>query len=432
MGLSRGVETTGVIAVRRIVIATVTAAVTGVGLCCAATAATAAPATVVHCGQVVTTSIQLANNLSNCHGNGLIVGANNITINLAGHSITGTNAPGSEGIADDGHGGAKIQNGTIQRFFLNGVGLRGAPNSTVSNMTISGIGAGGTEPTASAGVLVKNSPYTSVVGNKVTNHVAAFQSDGVDVLFSGHTTVQGNTLAANNWDGLVVIQSPASRVIANTLESNGNQGMELNAGADRSVVSGNYAARNASNGLVVGAVSGVQIQNNMLWGNPDNGLFMFDIHGSVISHNRAGGNGGGIDLEGGQFGSSNNQIATNDTSRNVFVGIVVAEGANHNLVTGNTSDSNRGAPGQGGGIIIFAAVGNTVRANAVVGNSDVGIGVFQDQPGDTKNNVLAGNFAVNNHAHGIDAAVGAIDGGGNIARGNTPPPQCIGVVCKPA
>ena len=73
-----------------------------------------------------------------------------------------------------------------------------------------------------------------------------------------------------------------------------------------------------------------------------------------------------------------------------------------------------------------------VRANVAIGNLDVGIGVFEDQPGDTKGNVLAGNFVTNNHGHGIDAVAGTIDGGGNIARGNTPPPQCAGVTCKAA
>jgi parallel beta-helix repeat protein len=394
-------------------------------------AAGAATATVVKCGQVVTKSITLANSLSNCHGNGLVIGANNLTIDLAGHSISGVNTRGTEGIADDGHPGAHIQNGTIQRFFLNGVGLRGAPHSVVSNMTIQGIGAGNVEGDASAGVLVKNSAGTSVANNKISNNVVSFQSDGVDVLSSPGTTVRGNVLAANSWDGMVVLFSPDSIVSANTVQGNKNQGLELNGNSDRSVVSGNFAGNNAVNGLTIGASSKVRIEGNFLKGNGENGLFFFDLNGSVVRNNQAGGNAVGIALERGQFGSANNQLLNNQTNRNRFAGVIV-EGADHNLLQGNTSDANQGPPGEGGGFIIAAAKANILRANVAIGNLDVGIGFFEDTPGDAKGNVLIGNFVTNNHAHGIDAVAGTIDGGGNIARGNTPPPQCVGVTCKPA
>ncbi len=423
-------DTAEVMAVRPIRLAVLTAGALTVGVWTVPVAASAATATVVKCGQVVTTSIRLANNLSDCRGNGLVIGANNVTIDLAGHSISGVNTRGSEGIADDGHPGARIQNGTIQRFFQSGVGLRGAPHSVVSNMTIRGIGAGNVEGDASAGVLVKKSMSTAVLNNKVSNNVVSFQSDGVDVISSPGTTIGSNVLAANSWDGMVVLFSPDSTVSANALQGNKNQGLELNGASDRSVVSGNFAGNNAINGLTIGASSNVRIEGNFLTGNGENGLFLFDLHGSLIKDNQAGGNAVGIDLERGQFGSTNNQLRNNETNRNRFAGVIV-EGADHNLLQGNTSDANQGPPGQGGGFIVVAANGNTVRGNVAVANLDVGIGVFQgDNPGDTKANVLAGNFVTNNRAHGIDAVPGTIDGGGNIARGNTPPPQCVGVTCK--
>lgn len=109
-------------------------------------AADAAPAsTTVRCGQTITASTRLANNLVNCPGGGLVIGADHITLDLAGHAISGVNASGSEGIADDGHGGVRIQNGTIENFFLNGVGLRDAPRRAVRNLTIRKISAGGGE-----------------------------------------------------------------------------------------------------------------------------------------------------------------------------------------------------------------------------------------------------------------------------------------------
>jgi parallel beta-helix repeat protein len=395
------------------------------------TAAQAASASaVVTCGQTLTVSTRLANDLVNCPGDGLVIGADDITLDLAGHSISGVNAPGSEGVTDDGHKGAKVENGTIHSFFLNGVGLRNAPHSSVRNLTIRKIGAGGVDGDFSAGVLVRQSPHSTVIGSTITNDVSAFQSDGVDVISSAGTTISGNTLAKNAWNGMVVLSSPRTIVVGNELDGNQNQGTEVNFGSDHTVVARNHARNNVSNGLVVGAISDALIEGNTLTGNGDTGLFMFDLLHSRVSDNRAGGNGVGISLDGGQHGSSGNRIVGNDTSSNFALGLVVADNANANTVSGNVSNANQGAPGEGGGIILFAVTGNTVRGNVANGNLDVGIGVFENSPGDSTGNVLTANRANRNRAHGIFAVTGTVDGGGNTAHHNTPRPNCLGVVCS--
>ena len=278
-------------------------------------------------------------------------------------------------------------------------------------------------------MLVKDSPNTLVTANTVTNDVSAFQSDGVDVLSSAGTTVSGNRLANNAWNGMVVIDSPGTRVIGNALDGNQNQGIEVNFGSDGTLLAGNHAGNNVSNGLVVGAVSGARIEGNALTGNGESGLFMFDLLNSRVSANRAGGNGVGIDLEGGQNGSTGNRIANNDASRNAEAGLVVGGGANDNVIVANVSNANQGGPDNGGGIVLFAVTGNTVRGNVANQNRDVGIGVFEDQPGDSTGNVLTANVANSNRNHGISAVDGTVDGGGNVAHGNTPPPNCLGVSC---
>jgi parallel beta-helix repeat protein len=399
------------------------------GVSAVAVPAEAAPAsTVVTCGQTITSSVRLANDLIGCPGDGLVIGADNITLDLAGHSISGVNAPGSEGIADDGHRGLTVTNGAIATFFLNGIGLRGAPGSAVSHMAIRTIGAGGVEGEASAGVLVKDSPNTSVSDSTVTNDVSAFQSDGVDVLFSAGAVISRNRLTRNAWDGMFVFSSPGTGVTDNILDGNQNQGIEVNRGSDHILLAGNQAANNGVSGLVVGAISDARVEGNTLTGNGE-GLFMFDLQSSQVSDNQAYGNGVGIDLEGGQNGSTGDRITNNDTNRNGGVGLVVANGANGNVVAANVSNANQGGPGNGGGIVLLSVTGNTVRANVANLNLAVGIGVFEGNPGDSAGNVVAGNVANNNLAHGIDAVAGTVDGGGNIAHHNAPPPECLGVVC---
>lgn len=382
------------------------------------------------CGQTLTASVRLAHDLVGCRGTGLRIGADDVTVDLAGHSITGVNAAGSEGIADDGHAGVQIRNGTIQGFFLNGVGLRNAPRSTVVGLTIRKIGAGGAQPTASAGVLVKHSPHSTVTATSVSNNVAAYQSDGVDVLFSARSTVSGNRLTKNAWDGLFVLESPGSHVVGNTLDQNKNGGAEVNGGSDDVLVDGNVAGKNAAFGLAVGAISGAQIKNNTLTGNSNAGLFMFDLQNTLVMDNRAGGNGEGIHLDGGQHGSTGNRITSNDTSGNLAAGLLLTNEANRNAVVGNVSGQNQGAPGQGGGIILDAVAGNSVVGNVVIGNRDVGIGVFQEKKGDSQHNVLTGNVAISNRHHGITVVPATTDGGGNFARNNTPLPNCVGISCS--
>ena len=48
--------------------------------------------TTVSCGETLTTSTTLANDLIDCPGTGLVIGDDNVTINLDGHTIDGVNA----------------------------------------------------------------------------------------------------------------------------------------------------------------------------------------------------------------------------------------------------------------------------------------------------------------------------------------------------
>jgi parallel beta-helix repeat protein len=393
----------------------------------AGTAGAGAPA--VRCGTTLTKSTTLKADLLNCPGTALVIGADGITVNLGGHAVSGTNAPGSEGIANDGHAGVQVRNGQISDFRLNGVGFRGAPGGVVRDLKIWRIGEGGAEgEPVSAGILIQDSPGSKVAGNDVSNDVQAFQSDGADVIASEGTLVQGNRLSHNNWNGLVLLESAHSRMIGNVLDGNGNNGTEVNGGSDSTWVVGNRADDNTNWGIVLGSATDAHVVGNSAEGN-DVGFFFFDLHDSAISANKASGNREGIDLGGGQFGSDGNRIVGNVASHNRAAGIGLFEGANDNVVAGNVANDNQGPIGEGGGIWIVMSTGNQVLSNTANGNADNGIGLFEDQPGDTAGNTLKGNTAKRNQNHGIEAVAGTIDGGGNRASGNATPPQCVNVGC---
>jgi parallel beta-helix repeat protein len=400
----------------------------GGGLCLGASSAAARPAA-IQCGATLTHSTVLTADLVGCTGSGLIIGADGITVDLAGHLIAGTNTPGGEGIADDGHAGVRILRGRISDFRLNGVGLRNAPGSVVRGLVIRRIGAGGTEgEPVSAGIALVGSPGSQLSANDVANDVTAYQSDGADVLRSPNTTVLGNRLTHNAWDGLVVIGSPSSQVVGNQLDVNGNNGVEVNGQSDATRVVANRADRNGFLGIVVGDVRDAIVLGNSARGN-DTGLFFFDLHTSLISGNSASGNRDGLDLNGGQYGSSGNRLIGNVTNQNSETGLGLAGDANDNLVSHNVANGNLGAIGEGGGIYVAASTGNQLISNTANANADNGIVFYEDTPGDTSGNTLTGNSTNGNANHGIAATAGSIDGGGNRASGNAVAPACLNVAC---
>ena len=350
----------------------------GAALCLGATTADAgAPA--VSCGSTLTKSTTLTADILHCAGTALVIGADGITVNLGGHTISGTNAKDSEGIANDGHAGVRIVGGgKISDFRLNGIGMRKAPKGVVRGITIRRIGAGGVEgEPVSAGIAIVDSPGSQLVGNDVANDVDAYQSDGADVLNSPRSLVRGNRLSHNSWNGLVLIKSPGSRILGNTFDDNKNNGTEVNGDSDSVAVSGNRAVGNKAIGIVVGSAQHVRVVGNTAKGN-DSGLFFFDLQNSLIGKNRATGNGVGIELGAGQNGSHGNRLSGNVANANLDNGIVIGE----------------------------------------------------DKAGTASGNTLERNSAGKNKGHGIDATPGSIDGGGNRASGNAMQPQCVNVVCS--
>jgi hypothetical protein len=93
------------------------------------------------CGAVITRSVTLAADLLDCPGDGLVIGAGGITVDLNGHTISGQiisgGAPDQVGIDNSGgHDGVTIRNGTIRYFARGGVHLVRADGNRIQNLTM--------------------------------------------------------------------------------------------------------------------------------------------------------------------------------------------------------------------------------------------------------------------------------------------------------
>lgn len=97
-------------------------------------------------------------------------------------------------------------------------------------------------------------------------------------------------------------------------------------------------------------------------------------------------------------------------------GVLDASVVRHNVFTGNGTGIRTESVSDGPG------TSTMLDQNVLTRNGD---GILADQPGLQ----LTGNAALHNDGWGIHV-VGAVDLGGNVARGNGRYPQCVGVVCR--
>ncbi|MEZ7127788.1 right-handed parallel beta-helix repeat-containing protein [Nonomuraea sp. AD125B] len=180
--------------------------------------------TTVACGQVITKSIKLANDLHNCTGNGLVVGAANITIDLNGHTIDGTGMQPFSGIRNaqvgsrPGYSGVTIKNGAVTGF-ASGVTLGNGANRNVVqyiNAIANGTGILLTGPSrgtllyrnsvvnnAGDGILVNSAATGTRIDNNDANgngNGTSPRQDGIEVDATDKDTVIKNNRARNNGD----------------------------------------------------------------------------------------------------------------------------------------------------------------------------------------------------------------------------------------
>src|SRR6058998_3064761 len=86
----------------------------------------AAHAASVSCGDTITTDTTLHKDLVNCPNNGILIGADNVTLNLNGHTIDGDGTPAAgcdpvtdfcdTGVANFGQDGVTVMHGSMRQF----------------------------------------------------------------------------------------------------------------------------------------------------------------------------------------------------------------------------------------------------------------------------------------------------------------------------
>ncbi len=410
-----------------------------------------APGTVV-CGQVLTASIVVQNDLLGCLGEGLVIGAPNIEVDLNGHTIS-SGVPielGEEdgllaGICNAGHANVVIKNGTVKHF---GYGVRlmaGAKFNVIENMTLDTNVIAGVElfdaDDGRNGNLIQNNTFVgngegalALVGgseNSVAINNIFFGNGGKAILIQdarGHrlenNEISGLTLnpLIDSDGGIFLIGASDNLLLNNTVADAGDAGISLSDGSNRNRIEGNNLSRNSDSGISIADSDRNEVINNVshVAGGP--GISFSNAHDGVISGNDARFNPGGIELA----GSAGNLVEDNNVSFSSAGGIAL-EGGLGNEIRNNLAN-NTNADGISVEAEAVDTLGNPIPGNIIEGNQanyNLGDGIAVSSGG----HEVTTNTAYNNAAFGIIAGDFVGDGGGNTASGNGEPLQCVGVVC---
>jgi hypothetical protein len=165
------------------------------------------------CGSVITEDTRLTADLDGCVEYGLVVGAPDITIDLAGHTISGTGVfVTRSGVYNDGHDGVTVKGGSIRNFSL-GVDAYQAMGSTYEHLTIS---------ETLDGISLNDSD-----GSRVATSHLHHNRTGLANIYSDHSSFVANVIVDNSTQGISDRTSVGNTYAFNLISGNEFSGLDL-------------------------------------------------------------------------------------------------------------------------------------------------------------------------------------------------------------
>jgi parallel beta-helix repeat protein len=281
------------------------------------------------CGAVVTSDVKLAANLT-CTQSAIVIGADDVTLNLNGHTLTGTVLSGPDPrwsgvktLRGTSFRNVRIMNGTIVGFHR-AIDVANANGVTIQNVVV--------EDPLGFGILVENSrdvairnvalrgrdPETTTAHAILLNSVAAVHVQGVDVqgfyygvrFFCSTCAIPStpnsgsvkDSTFSNNYIAVSLIAAANVTVAGNRITdagtsqgSGGGIGTEPSFGPARDLRIVDNTVSESMRGVFLGDVTGSWVSGNVLLNNVYEGIALYTEVGA---------------------GSRGNKIASNTALRN--------------------------------------------------------------------------------------------------------------------
>jgi parallel beta-helix repeat protein len=227
-----------------------------------AAAAPSAGAVTLECGQTITKDTTLTADVSNCPGVGIRIGADDITLDLNGHTVSAAERrnPTAHGIFNSGHDDVSIVGGTVRGFGAYGVRLARADRNVVQDMTLdanfTGIGLVESDRGLIRRLTITGAKFVGVnltggSSNRVReNQITGGNGAGIFIQNSQNEPGRDHRITSNQLDGngIVVQAGPTGvRLTSNTVRRALSDGI---ASYDPSTIFlGNVATENHGRGI---------------------------------------------------------------------------------------------------------------------------------------------------------------------------------------
>jgi parallel beta-helix repeat protein len=380
------------------------------------------------CGTTITVDTTLHADLVGCPDTGLVIGADDITLDLNGHSIEGDGRTVSScpvgrdcdvGVENrSGHREVTVEGGSVRQFAIGVLIGEGAVHDRVQDMA--------TSTNSDFGIVASRSTGTVLEWNAMTDN----GTSGLVVSESPRTRIRHNTVSGSHGYGIALFGVDDSNIDRNTLR-NSDHGILCDA-CRRDAINRNVVTHSGGSSIDIGdGAADNQIQHNRLTDNGD-GIIITNGHDNLIRRNDVTGTGffgfpdtGGFGLI--LDGSSRTTISRNRITGGRGPAVLVTSLDSPSPSTDNVVSRNIVASTLADGIAVdHGATGSLVLGNVASRNGDDGIDV-DGAPATT----VSRNITNRNRDLGIEAGAGAHDGGRNHATRNGDPAQCTGVTCQP-
>ena len=236
------------------------------------------------CGDNVNESCVLNGDLT-CSGNGLVIAADNVTLNCAAHNIDGSGS--YYGVwSGENRNNLTIKNCSILNF-TNGIYIdvntnhSNLVNNRLYNNSNEGISFAGSD---NYNVISNNRIYNNGPSSAYGDGIYACSDNGPDL----HTTISNNIIYNNGppagytarlVGGIELCESSFNNLTNNTVYNNGNNGISLNSGADNSTFTYNNVSSNGHYGIEIsGQCSNDTFNYNWIYNNT-----MYDFYNDSSS-----------------------------------------------------------------------------------------------------------------------------------------------------
>ena len=233
----------------------------------------------VSCGDTIVADTTLDSDLVSCPNNGIVIGADDVTLDLNAHTVVGNGQPVKRcpedefcdvGVLNDGHDGVTVKDGSV-RDFGTGVFVGKARHHRVLNVSSS--------RNQFFGFVVAESAR-SVVRDSSGNRNPGPDGDGIAVFGSRHVRILDNSFRHNEL-GMHVEASTDILIKGNVFSRNFGPGILME--ADRNRVRRNRFVRNPSAIIVAPGNRNVIARNRITRGGE--GVAIEKGRGNRVAHN---------------------------------------------------------------------------------------------------------------------------------------------------